>query len=83
MRFASQVVTKIERPGAGRRFIGERYCGHRQRQVSYEACLRCFNGFAEKRPPGGFNHVGCQDAHLRPSPVCGARYGSVDEKEKE
>lgn len=76
---------KERKPGEGVRFTGYRKCTWRRRNnVNAQSCLRCWHGHAELKPPLGFNHVGCQDAHIQPSvfPARFGGYGAVGEEEE-
>lgn len=53
-------------PGEGIEFKRKAFCEYRKESVSFEECQQCFQKREHKQ---GFNHVGCQDAFLRPSPL--------------
>jgi len=53
-------------PGDGIEFPRKAFCEYRKESVSFEECVKCF---AAKEHKHGFNHVGCQDAFLQPSPI--------------
>lgn len=53
-------------PGEGIEFPRKAFCEHRKESVSFEECTKCFEA---KEHEKGFNHIGCQDALLQPSPL--------------